>query len=104
MPAENLYQAGLIRRIRERFPGCVLIKNDSSYQQGFPDWTLLYGDRWATLEVKASRHAALQPNQDYFIEQLGEMSFAAFIYPENEEEVLSALEQALAPRRRARVS
>lgn len=100
---ENQYQAKLIRKLREMFPGCVIIKNDPDYQQGLPDLTVLHGDRWATLEVKASHRASLQPNQDYFIEQLGAMSFAAFIYPENEREVLSALEQALAPRRRARV-
>jgi hypothetical protein len=31
------------------------------------------------------------------------MSFAAYIYPENEKEVLSALQQAFKPPRRARV-
>jgi hypothetical protein len=44
--------------------------------------------------------ASRQPNQDYYVEQLDEMSFAAYIYPENEEEVLSALQQAFeSPRR-----
>jgi hypothetical protein len=32
------------------------------------------------------------------------MSFAAFIYPENEEDVLDALQQTFRPRRVSRVS
>jgi hypothetical protein len=101
---ENTYQAGLIKRLHRMLPDCVIIKNDPQYQQGILDITILLRDRWAMLEVKASRSARQRPNQDYFVELLNGMSFAAFIFPENEEEVLDALQQALAPRRRTRVS
>lgn len=100
---ENNYQAKLIKRIYARLNGCTVLKNDEQYQQGILDLTILWGDRWGMLEVKASADAPYQPNQEFFLRQFDEMSFAATIYPENEEEVLSALEQALAPRRRARV-
>lgn len=101
---ENEYQRKLIRKLRLMFPGCVIIKNDPGYQQGFPDLTIFFGERWAVLEVKADAEAMVQPNQQYFVEQLSELSFAAFIYPENEPEVLSALQQAFAVSGSARVS
>jgi hypothetical protein len=101
---ERHYQGKLIRKLRHLFPGCVILKNDSSYLQGVPDLIILYGDRWAMLEVKASEDAGYQPNQQYYVDLLGAMSFASFIYPEIEEEVLHALQQAFQPRRSARVS
>jgi len=101
---ENQYQAKLIRKLKSMFPGCVISKIDASYQQGLPDLLILWNDRWAVLEVKASASARTQPNQDYYVEQLGKMSFAAYIYPDNEEEVLSALQQAFRPPRRTRIS
>lgn len=93
---EAAYQSKLIKKLRDVFPGCVILKNDAQYQQGILDLTLLWQRYWAMLEVKASAGAAHQPNQDYFVEQLDSMSFAAFIYPENEEEVLIALQEAFA--------
>ena len=101
---ENQYQAKLIKKIKVMFPDCVILKADASYQQGIPDLVILWHGRWASLEVKTSELAHEQPNQSFFIERLDEMSFAAFIYPENEEEVLYALQQAFKPSRRARVS
>jgi hypothetical protein len=101
---ESKYQAGLINRIGERFPGALVFKMDPHQQQGILDLLILWGKKWASLEVKASAKAKRQPNQDYFVEKLDDMSFAAFIHPENEDEVLSALQQALGPRRRTRVS
>jgi hypothetical protein len=101
---ENQYQAKLIKKLQVMFPGCVIMKNDAGYQQGIPDLILLWEDYWASLEVKASEDASSRPNQDHYIEKLNRMSFAAYIYPENEEEVLSALQQAFKPPRRARVS
>jgi hypothetical protein len=101
---ESQYQSTLIHKIKIRFPGCLVLKQDSAYQQGVPDLLLLYRDRWASLEVKLSATANVQPNQDYYIFKLNDMSFAAFVYPENEEEVLNALQQAFDSPRRTRVS
>lgn len=101
---ENQYQAKLIKKLKRIFPGCVVLKNDSSYQQGVPDLIILWNDYWASLEVKPAEEFYAQPNQVHFINQLNEMSFAAFIFPENEEEVLNALQQAFESPRRARIS
>ena len=101
---ENQYQAMLIKKIKRRFPDCFVLKNDSAYLQGVPDLLVLVGDRWAMLEVKADWNSDQQPNQEYYIDLLDGMSFAAFIYPQNEQDVLNALQQALQPRRAARVS
>lgn len=91
---ERQYQAELIKKLRELFPGCVILKNDSEYMQGVPDLTIFYGKLWAMLEVKASAKAPLQANQMHYVQRLNDMSFAAFIYPENEAEILHDLQQA----------
>lgn len=85
---ESKFQKELMDKIRSRYPGCVILKNDSSYMQGFPDWTILYKDKWAVLEAKRSKNAPKQPNQDYYVDTLNNMSFSRFVYPENSEEVL----------------
>jgi hypothetical protein len=95
---ESAYQAKLIRKLKRVFPGSEVLKNDSSYRQGILDLTLLWGPHWAMLEVKPSATAKEQPNQKYYVTQMNDMSFAAFIYPENEEEVLAALQEAFASR------
>ena len=88
---ENKFQKGLIDEIKDRLPGCIVMKNDSSYIQGIPDLVVLYNDRWASLEVKRSASAAHRPNQDYYVDQMNDMSFSAFIFPENREEVMNGL-------------
>lgn len=93
--AENAYQGRLIKVLRDLFPGCLVLKNDPQYLQGIPDLLILHEDKWAMLEVKDYEDAPEQPNQGYYVDMLNDMSFAAFIYPENEEEVLDALQQAL---------
>lgn len=101
---EAEYQAKLVRKLNRRFPGCLILRGDAFRDQGILDLFILYNERWASLEVKASRSAPTRPNQDYFVDRLGKMSFAAYIYPEDEKEVLDALEQALKPPRRTRIS
>ena len=90
---ESKYQKELMDKIKELYPGCVVMKNDSGYIQGFPDWTILYGKKWAVLEAKREKDAPKQPNQDYYVEKLDAMSFSRFVYPENEEEVLRDLDK-----------
>lgn len=98
---ENKYQAKLIKTLGRRFPGCEILKTDSGFQQGIPDLIVLYDHMWAALEVKASADSKFQPNQEYFVDHLNHMSFAAVIFPENEAEVLDALQQAFEISRRA---
>lgn len=88
---ESDFQKDLMDEIRRIFPGCVIIKNDSGYLQGFPDWTIFYRDRWAVLEAKREKKAEHQPNQDDYVNQLNYMSFSRFVYPENKDEVLEEL-------------
>jgi len=90
---ENKFQSDLIKEIKRRFPGAVVLKNDSSYIQGIPDLLILYKDKWASLECKKSAKEHKQPNQDYYVDMMDEMSFSRFIYPENKEEVLNELQQ-----------
>lgn len=92
--AESKFQRNLIKEIKDRFPGCVVMKNDSGYIQGIPDLTVLYENHWATLEVKDDESASHRPNQDYYVDQMNKMSFSAFIFPENKEEILNDMERS----------
>lgn len=90
---ESQFQSKIIKKLKKLFPGCIVVKNDPCYIQGFPDLTVYYGDKWATLECKQSAGAKKQPNQEYYVGKMNEMSFSRFICPENEEEVLNDLQQ-----------
>lgn len=101
---ENKYQARLIKRLKDEFPGCVVLKNDANYIQGIPDLTVFYEDRWAMLECKRSENESHQPNQDYYVERMDEMSFARFICPENEEDIIRDLQRSFKTQRPTRLS
>ena len=81
----------LIPELEDMFPGCMIFHLDPNEVQGIPDLLILYRDTWAVLEGKQSATASARPNQPYYVEMMDRMSFAAFIYPENKEEVLDAL-------------
>lgn len=89
---ESKFQKELMDEIRERYPGCMITKNDSSYIQGIPDWTIFYQGKYAILEAKREEKAKHQPNQDYYVELFDKMSFSRFVYPENKDEVLRELD------------
>ena len=96
---ESKFQADLIKELKIIFPGCIVLKTDPTYIQGIPDLLILYRKKWAALECKRSADANHQPNQDYYISKLDRMSFAAFICPENKEDILDELQQTLCSRR-----
>ena len=92
---ESKFQRSLIDEIERRFPGAMVLKNDPTYIQGVPDLLILWNNKWAALEVKKNATASHRPNQDYYVKKMNDMSFSAFIYPENKEEILNAMEQSL---------
>lgn len=92
---ENKFQADLIKKIKKAMPNAIVLKNDPNYIQGIPDLIILNGPKWGMLECKKNSKASKRPNQDYYVNRANEMSFGKFICPENEEEVLNELQQAL---------
>lgn len=94
MSVESKFQKELKREIEQRFPGSIVLKTDPTYRQGIPDLIIFYNDKWAALECKRAKNARHQPNQDYYVDLMNEMSYSSFVYPENKEEVLDGLQQA----------
>lgn len=95
MRKESVYRSELVQRIEDRFPGCVIVPTDPQRQQGIPDIVILFKKVWAILELKRATNAARRPNQTFFVDKFNDMSFAAVIYPENEERVLNDLQSTL---------
>lgn len=92
---ESGFQDRLVKNLKDLFPGCMVFKMDQI--QGIPDLLILYKNKWASLECKKSTGAKKQPNQEYYVGLMNEMSFSRFICPENKEEVLHELQQAFKP-------
>lgn len=88
---ESGFQDKLRDDLKKLFPGCMVFKMDQI--QGIPDLLVLYKNMWATLECKKHSRAKRQPNQEYYVGLMNEMSFSRFISPENKEEVLRELQQ-----------
>lgn len=102
--AESKYQAYLVRKLKDTYPTAQVLIPNPNHIQGFPDLIVLVDDTWFALEVKKSVNSPRQPNQDYYVNKLHKMSYAAFIYPENEKDVLLEIQQALLDRGYARPS
>ena len=100
---ESRFQKELILELNERFPGCIILKNDPTYKQGISDLLILWKNKWGMLEVKKSAKAKHRPNQDYYVDTMNKMSFARFIFPENKEQILHEMESTFKPGRKARL-
>ena len=90
---ENKFKTKLVKEIRARLPGAIVLHTNPP-PQGIPDLLVLYRDKWAALEGKKANDSSHRPNQDYWVEKMNHMSFAAFISPENKEDVLNAMERS----------
>lgn len=92
---ENKFKTKLCNRIKNLFPDCMIFHLNPNERQGIPDLLILHENKWAALEGKKTTKASHRPNQDYYVEKMNRMSYAAFVYPENEEEIINELQQAL---------
>lgn len=89
---EGRFQDRLRNDLESLFPNCLIMKNDPNSRQGIPDLLILFGNRWALLEVKKSANERPRPNQPWYVDWGSDNSFGSFIYPENKDEVLRELE------------
>lgn len=90
---ERDFQSDVIKELKELFKGAIILKNDSGYLQGIPDWVMLFKDKWALLEIKRFANSKKQPNQDFYIDLANRMSFGRFIHQENKTEVFEELKR-----------
>lgn len=109
MALESAYKPQLMARIATRFARFGEVRfqhNDPNMpgSQGIPDLTVFIGPTWSLLEVKRSEKSKKRPNQDYWIDYWSKTAFTAVIHPQNEEEVLNALERSLEAGGSARLS
>ncbi|MBR2248799.1 MAG: hypothetical protein IJ880_17595 [Bacilli bacterium] len=97
MRKESDFQGDLIKEIKTKLPGAIVTKLDPKHIQGLPDLLILYKNKWAALECKKNEYEMRhpRPNQPYYVNLMNNMSFAAFIFPGNKEEVLNDLQRAL---------
>ena len=89
--AENRFKTNLNRELKRMFPGCIILHMDPTEIQGIPDLLILYRNKWAALEGKDYADAPRRPNQDYYVDIMNGMSFSAFVYPENQEDIINKL-------------
>lgn len=104
---ESPFKTRFIKRLEKEFPGCVILKNDANYRQGIPDLIMLWDVYWASFETKRKKPTSandFEPNQEWWLDKLDTMSFAACVYPENVEEIVDALQRQFKTGRKARVS
>lgn len=92
---ESGFQDRLRDELKVMFPGCMIFKMEQL--QGIPDLLILWGNKWAALECKRFGKAKKQPNQEYYVELMNNMSFSRFINPQNKEDVLRELQQTWKP-------
>ncbi len=62
-------------------------------KRSLPDIFVIGPIYWAALEFKRNEDSSHQPNQDWHIDRFNEKGYATFVSPENEGEVLDALER-----------
>lgn len=91
---ESEFVVDLKEELRQRFPGCFIIKLDPNQIQGIPDLLILWESFWSVLETKRGNRSVHQPNQEYYVNLFDEMSFSAFVSPLNYRETLDEMERA----------
>lgn len=80
---ESSLQSKVIRELRTAFPTAIIIKNDASYIQGIPDFTILYHNVWIFIEFKDKSKSAYRPNQEYYLDLAKQWSFSFTVSHDN---------------------
>lgn len=99
---ESIFERNLVAKLMDIYPNAVILKTDPTYIQGFPDRLALLGNNWFAFETKRTATSPHRPNQDYYVDLLRNMSYANFVYPENEEEFLYEIQRTFRPPRTSR--
>lgn len=85
---ESKFQRELKEELELTLKGCIVLIKPGYTITGFPDLLILYKNQWVALECKRSIDSDYQPGQEWWIGELGTMTFSAMICPENRKEIL----------------
>ena len=94
MKLESDFQKYFREALENILPGCIILKNDPTLRQGFPDLILLYKNKYAIFEMKRNSKSSKRPNQQYYIDYLGQWVIARIVSPENYKEVLNEVQRS----------
>lgn len=93
---ETEFQAELKKKIKKAVPGSVVLKNSPNDILGIPDLTVLGPNgKYAILECKRASDSNIQALQDYYVDKFNKASYAIFVNPANEKEVIEDLKKIL---------
>lgn len=93
---ENEFQMKLKKKIKKAVPGSVVLKNSPNDILGIPDLTVLGPNgKYAILECKRASDSNIQALQDYYVEKFNKSSYATFVSPANQKEVIEDLKRIL---------
>jgi len=93
---EATFQSHFMSILERNYPAATVIKVDPTFRKSFPDVIMLGpGSFWGAFETKRAYGSPQQPNQSYYIDVMDAQCFGRFVQPENLEEVLRDLEQAI---------
>lgn len=85
---ESKFKTRLRNRIEKEFPGAIVMHTNPVERRGAPDLVVLYKDKWVALEGKQESKSSHRPLQDYRVEEWNKLSFARFVEPSNEQDVI----------------
>ena len=89
---ESNFRTNFLKDFKALSPDIIIEFADPNRRNGIPDVIIFYKKKHARLETKRSKNASKRLHQQYYIDYFNSQGiYAAFLTPENKEEVFNAL-------------
>ena len=90
--SEATFRTKWLNKFKKLSPDIFIEFADPKRKNGIPDVIIFYKKKYARLETKRSKNASKRLHQQYYIDYFNSQGiYAAFLTPENQEEVYNAL-------------
>jgi hypothetical protein len=90
--SEATFRTKFLKDVKDLSPDIIIEFADPQRRNGIPDVIIFYKKKFARIETKRSKNASKRLHQQYYIDYFNSQGiYAAFLTPENKEEVFNAL-------------
>lgn len=90
--SEATFRTKFLKDVKDLSPDIFIEFADPQRCNGIPDVIIFYKKKFARIETKRSKIASKRKHQEYYIKYFNSQGiYAAFLTPENKEEVFNAL-------------